>query len=157
LDYIDPTEARPMDQGKSLEELVKDMSRGQVEMLLILGGNPAFTAPADLPFVEAMRKVPARAHLSLYQDETSRQCQWHLPEAHYLEAWSDTRAFDGTATIVQPLIAPLYEGRSAQEVVSMVIHGRHTPGYDLVRATWREHRSTSGDFDDFWDTSVHDG
>ena len=65
-----------------------------------------------------MQKVPLRVHLSLYQDETSRQCHWHLPEAHYLEAWSDTRAYDGTASIVQPLIEPLYQGRSAHELLA---------------------------------------
>ena len=90
------------------------MDRGRVEVLVILGGNPAFTAPVDFRFTERLQRVPLRFHLSLYQDETSRQCHWHLPEAHYLEAWSDTRAFDGIASIAQPLIEPIYQGRSAR-------------------------------------------
>ena len=88
-----PVEVRPTDQKASLRKLTEDMAAGRVEALVVLGGNPVFTAPADLSFGEHMQKVPLRIHLSLFQDETSRQCHWHLPEAHYLEAWSDTRAF----------------------------------------------------------------
>jgi MoCo/4Fe-4S cofactor protein with predicted Tat translocation signal len=158
--YTEPAEAHPVDQAESLRHLVEDMERGRVELLVIFGGNPVFTAPADFDFTERMQKVALRVHLSLYQDETSIQCQWHLPEAHYLEAWSDTRAFDGTATITQPLIEPLYQGRSAHEVLSILGHDLRTPGYELVRASWRKHwqdRGNSGDFDDFWETSIHDG
>jgi molybdopterin-containing oxidoreductase family iron-sulfur binding subunit len=131
-----------------------------VETLVILSGNPVFTAPADFRFVERMQKVPLRVHLSLFQDETSRQCHWQLPEAHYLEAWSDTRAFDGTASIVQPLIAPLYQGRSAHELVALLAQQRETPGFELVRAVWShywQNHSHSVDFDRFWQTSLHDG
>jgi molybdopterin-containing oxidoreductase family iron-sulfur binding subunit len=104
--------------------------------------------------------VPLRFHLSLYQDETSRLCHWHLPEAHYLEAWSDTRAFDGTASIAQPLIQPLYQGRSAHELLSAFTGTEPQPGYEIVRATWRDHANTRGrsqDFERFWQESVHDG
>ncbi len=158
--YIDPVEARPVDQLQSLHELVEDMDQGRVELLVFLGGNPVFTAPADFRFAERLQKVPLRFHLSLYQDETSRQCQWHLPEAHYLECWSDTRAFDGTASIAQPLIEPLYHGRSAHELMTFIADRLQTPGYETVRAHWRKHwegRKSSGDFDDFWETALHDG
>src|SRR5206468_2920982 len=104
-----PIEAHPVDLTRSLHQLVRDMDAGRVELLLVLGGNPVFAAPADFRFQQRMQKVPLRIHLSLFQDETSRQCHWHLPEAHYLESWSDARAYDGTASIVQPLIAPLYQ------------------------------------------------
>ena len=84
--------------------------------------------------------MPLRVHLSLFQDETSRQCHWHLPEAHYLEAWSDTLAYDGTASIVQPLIEPLYQGRSAHEVLALLADAaRDAPGYEIVRGYWRRH------------------
>jgi molybdopterin-containing oxidoreductase family iron-sulfur binding subunit len=86
------------------------MGQGRVEALLILGGNPVYNAPADLNFVERLQKVPLRIRHGLFVDETSYQCLWHLPETHYLEAWSDARAYDGTASIVQPLIEPLCEG-----------------------------------------------
>jgi molybdopterin-containing oxidoreductase family iron-sulfur binding subunit len=131
--HTQPVAARPVHYGQSLRELVEEMEQGHIEMLLILGGNPVFTAPADYRFRERMQKVPLRAHVSLYQDETSPQCQWHLPEAHYLEAWSDTRAFDGTASIAQPLIEPLYQGRSVHEVLSGLKSKTPTPARDLVR------------------------
>ena len=89
------------------------MARPGVEMLVILGGNPVYTAPADLKFADHLAKVPLRIHLGLYQDETAALCDWHIPEAHYLESWSDARAYDGTASVIQPLIAPLFGGRSA--------------------------------------------
>jgi molybdopterin-containing oxidoreductase family iron-sulfur binding subunit len=133
--YTQTAESQPMNQLAGLQELVGEMYAGTVEFLLILGGNPVYTAPADLNFAAALQRVPARAHLSLYEDETSALCQWHIPEAHFLEAWSDVRADDGTATIIQPLIAPLYSGKSAHEVVS-AIDGRERSGYDLVREHW---------------------
>ena len=86
---------------------------GAVTTLMILGTNPVLTAPVDLRFAESLSRVPVRIHLGLYDDETAQLCHWHVPEAHFLESWSDVRAFDGTASIIQPLIAPLYDGRSA--------------------------------------------
>jgi molybdopterin-containing oxidoreductase family iron-sulfur binding subunit len=121
-----------------------------------------YTSPVDLQFTKAMQNVPLRFHLGLYQDETSRQCHWHLPEAHYLEAWSDTRAFDGTTSIVQPLILPLYHGKSAHEILSLFTNHQPqiTPGYELVRAHWQhwwQENKKSDRFEDFWQISVHDG
>src|SRR5262249_12467690 len=136
--FTEPIEARATDQARSLRELAQDLENKQVELLLILGGNPVYTAPVDLGFAEQIQQVPLRMHLGLYEDETSRQCHWHLPEAHFLEAWGDTRAFDGTASIVQPLIQPLYHGRSAIEVVAMLTSPEQevTPGYETVRGYW---------------------
>jgi molybdopterin-containing oxidoreductase family iron-sulfur binding subunit len=134
--YTQTAEARPMDQRAGLQELVGEMNAGTVSVVLILGANPVYTAPADLKFVEALDKVPLRAHLGLYQDETAARCHWHIPEAHFLEAWSDVRGDDGTATIVQPLIAPLYSGRSVHEVVSTLSEAGVRSSYDLVREFW---------------------
>jgi molybdopterin-containing oxidoreductase family iron-sulfur binding subunit len=86
VSYTEPVEANPIQQTESLRELVSAMQTGSVETLFILGGNPAFTAPADLGFVDALAKVTVRVHLSLYQDETSALCHWHIPEAHFLES-----------------------------------------------------------------------
>lgn len=144
----------------SLASLTDDMALGRVELLVILGGNPVYTAPANLHFAEQMQKVALRAHLSLYQDETSRQCHWHLPEAHFLEAWGDTRAYDGTASIAQPLIQPLYQGRSAHELVSALTDRLPTPGHEIIRSFWRrqwEGQGRSGNFEEFWQKSLHDG
>ena len=118
--YTDPIEANSVDQMASLRDLVKDMESGSVRILIMLSGNPVFTAPVDLGFAEQLAKVPLRVHSGLYEDETSAYCHWHIPETHYLESWSDIRAYDGTATILQPLIAPLYSGKSAHEILSAV-------------------------------------
>ena len=125
-----------MNQLAGLRELVGEMYAGTVEFLLILGGNPVYTAPADLNFAAAMERVPLRAHLGLYEDETSALCHWHIPETHFLEAWSDVRSDDGTATIIQPLIAPLYSGKSAHEVVAAIDAIGERPGYEVVREYW---------------------
>ena len=90
-----------------------DMQSGAVDTLLMLGGNPVYDAPADFGFLDAMKKVKFRAHLGLYSNETAAWCHWHVPEAHYLESWSDARAYDGTVSMVQPLIAPIYGGKTA--------------------------------------------
>ncbi len=158
--YTRPIEAQPVNQFESLRELAQDMDAGKVEMLVIFGGNPVFNAPVDFRFGERLQKVPLRVHLSLFQDETSRQCHWHLPESYYLEAWGDTRAYEGTVSIVQPLIAPLYSSHSAHEVLAWFVEGRLVPGFETVRGYWRKHwpgGSESGDFDTFWQTALHDG
>jgi MoCo/4Fe-4S cofactor protein with predicted Tat translocation signal len=142
--YTDPVEANPVDGNASLRELVADMNSGQVDLLLILGGNPVYNAPADLDFTAAIRKVPLRIHLSLYKDETSELCQWHIPEAHYLESWGDTRAYDGTVSIIQPLIAPLYSGKSAHEVLAAFLNEPERPGYEIVRDYWSKRFAAGG-------------
>src|SRR6185369_14467198 len=142
--YIDPVEASPVDGNTSLRELVADMNAGQVDVLLILGGNPVYNAPADLDFAAAIRKVPLRIHLSLYKDETSEQCQWHVPEAHYLETWSDARAYDGTVSVIQPLIAPLYSGKSVHEVLAAFLGEPERTGHDIVRDYWQRKFSGGG-------------
>ena len=152
---IDPVPVRPEFQGDSLKELVSDMEAGRVETLVILGGNPVFTAPADLPFAGALEKVKLRIHLSLYEDETSALCQWHIPEAHFLESWSDARAFDGTASIGQPLIAPLYGGKTAHEVLAALTDQPERTSYEIVRAFWKD--KLSGDFEASWRRALHDG
>ncbi len=120
----------PADGARSIADLVADMKAGKVDALVILGGNPIFTAPADLDFPGALTKVATAVHVGLYQDETAARCQWHLPEAHYLESWGDGRAFDGTVSLTQPLIAPLYDGHQAIEVLATFngTPGRHARG-----------------------------
>ena len=115
--YAPTIEVNSMDQVASLRDLATAMDAGQVDLLVILGSNPVFTAPADLKFQERLAKVALTVSHSLYPDETSRYCQWNLPEAHALESWGDARAYDGTVTVMQPLIAPLYLGRTTQEVL----------------------------------------
>ncbi len=159
--YIKPIAHQPVDQAAALRALTDDMERGVVEALFILGGNPAYNTPADIDFATRLKKVGLAFHLSLYENETSRLCKWHLPEAHYLEAWGDARAFDGTASIVQPLIAPLYEGRSLHEVVAILAGDRDVDGRKIAQSYWQTQRgqqnSNAEEFGDFWETALHDG
>jgi MoCo/4Fe-4S cofactor protein with predicted Tat translocation signal len=166
--YTDPVEAEPIDQVGSLKALVADMNAGRVDLLLILGGNPVYTAPGDLKFADALNNVQLRAHLSLYDDETSALCHWQIPETHFLEAWSDARAYDGTASIVQPLIAPLYGGKSAHEVLAALTDQPERSSYDIVREFWTAHapgaagrpapaNAPSAEFETSWRRWLHDG
>ena len=141
--YTEPAEAEPVDQLQSLRELADDMSAGRVDALVIIGGNPVYTAPVDLQFADAMNKVPFRVHLSLYDDETSALCHWQIPEAHFLESWSDARGHDGTVSIVQPLIAPLYGGKSAHEVLAAMSDRPEQSSYDVVREYWSQKSGSS--------------
>ncbi|HJR07438.1 MAG TPA: TAT-variant-translocated molybdopterin oxidoreductase [Pyrinomonadaceae bacterium] len=146
--YTDPIEAQPVDQVASLRELVGDIEAGRVEMLVFVGGNPVYNAPVDLALTkERLDKIRTpdgkdglRIHLSLYDDETSQLCHWHIPETHFLEAWGDTRAHDGTVSIIQPLIAPLYKGRSVHEFLAAFTDKPEQSGYDIVRDYWRTQR-----------------
>jgi len=157
--YSDSIEINPIDQQASLRELVADIEAGTVSALLIVGGNPVYNAPADLRFGEALQRVGFSAHLSLYEDESSAACLWHIPEAHTLEAWSDARAWDGTTTIMQPLISPLYGGKSAHDLLAGLSASPGRSGYDQVRDTWKAYATQAGiaDFEAFWRQSVHDG
>ncbi len=139
--YSDPLEANPVDQTQSLRELVGDIDAGKVELLVIIGGNPAYTTPVDLRLdLNRLNKVKLRAHLSLYNNETSEICQWHINAAHYLESWGDARASDGTVSIVQPLIAPLYEGKTPYEMLGVFGDNYDQKPYDMVRGYWSGHR-----------------
>ena len=154
--YTDPVEANPVDEIASLAQLVADMRAGAVDALLILGGNPVYNAPADFGFLDAMKKVNLRMHVGLYSNETAAWCHWHVPEAHYLESWSDARAYDGTVTLIQPLIAPIYGGKTPHEILNLLSNQADLSAHDTVRAHWQDQHKGK-DFEDFWRTSLHDG
>ncbi|MEZ5063745.1 MAG: TAT-variant-translocated molybdopterin oxidoreductase [bacterium] len=135
----------------SIRELARDMGAGQVKALFLLGGNPVFDAPADVEFGDALPHVEFSAHLSPYRDETSQKCKWHLPRAHTFEAWSDSRSWDGTWTFAQPIIEPLYEGRTPAELLASLAADRAVTGRELVEATFTA--AGAGN----WRASVHDG
>ena len=151
----EPQPDRPSHQ-EALRSLVAEMSAGKVDTLLILGGNPVYNAPGDLKFAEALKKVATSIHLSRYRDETSQQSTWHLPEAHFLEAWGDARSYDGTYSVVQPLIDPLWGGRSAIEVLASFLT-LQAGGYDLVRSTFKDLLAGNADFETTWKSVLHDG
>ena len=154
--YIEPVEARPDDQHAALRELVSDIEAGTVRMLLQLDVNPVLTAPADLNFQEHLEQVPFSAHLGLYEDETAVKSQWHVPMAHYLEGWGDARAFDGTTSIIQPLIEPLYDGRTVQELLALCVDRADESAHDLVKSFWEE-QGVGDLFATAWRKALHDG
>ncbi len=177
VSYTAAVEAHLSERG-TLQELADDMAAGNVDVLLILSGNPVYTAPGDLDFAARMERVPFRAHLSMHQDETSALCHWHIPEAHYLESWGDVLAQDGAVSLIQPLIAPLYGGKAAFEVLAAALEPSAAALYDLVRSYWRsifdpaapQHRQVrryweqagllsafTGDFETWWQRALHDG
>jgi molybdopterin-containing oxidoreductase family iron-sulfur binding subunit len=139
----------------TIDELVNDLNGGHVEDLLILGVNPVYSAPASLNFEAAIRKARLVVRLGQMFDETSRWSHWHIPEAHYLETWSDARAFDGTTTIMQPLIEPLYGGKSAHELITILLGKPDQTSHEIVKAYWQG--QTKDDFDTLWKTSLHNG
>src|SRR5437773_75853 len=154
--HTDPVEVEPVDQTASIRDLVEDMRAGRVDLLAIVGGNPVFDAPADLGFTDALLKVPLRIHLALEEDETSEYCHWHVPQAHPLETWGDARAYDGTVTVMQPLIEPLYGGRSAHELVSAFLDDPPRHGREVLRESWRK-AAPAAAVEAFWRKALHDG
>ncbi len=155
--YVPSIEA--IQQPDSLPDLVKEIDAGRVKVLLILGSNPVYTAPVDLQFPEKLLKVGLRIHLGLYDDETSELCHWHIPQAYFMESWSDARAYDGTVSIIQPLIAPLYNGLSAHEVLALFAGDSQTTAHDLIRNYWKAQKSFPSDqqFETFWETTLYYG
>src|SRR5262249_37322810 len=127
------------------------------ELLVILGGNPVYTAPADIGFARALRKVARAVHLGLYEDETSALCRWHVNASHELEHWGDARAFDGTASIIQTLIAPLYNGISPYEMMAALLGRGDQVGREIVREHWKAQKLGGDDFEAAWEKGVHDG
>jgi MoCo/4Fe-4S cofactor protein with predicted Tat translocation signal len=151
VDYFAPDSGRP-----DLEELVNEIKAGSVETLLIIGGNPVYDAPADLEFAKALAKVANSIHIDLYANETAEHCRWHIPEAHALESWSDACAFDGTATIMQPVVEPLFAGRSRHQLLAALLEEAPGESYDIVRAFWQQ-QLPAADFERIWRKSLHDG
>ena len=152
-DLLPSAEPAPVDQRASLTDLVRAMDRGAVDTLLILGGNPAFTAPADLGFEGALSKVTFSVNLADEPNETSAVATWHIPEAHPFEAWSDARAFDGSSTIMQAQALPLYGGRSPHEMLAIFGGDYYPDGHTMLRRAW--HTRLAGD--QAWRRALVDG
>jgi molybdopterin-containing oxidoreductase family iron-sulfur binding subunit len=154
----DPVRANPVNQLDSLRDLNEALEAGTVSALIIIGGDPGFDAPSDFDFAAKLSGVPFSAHLSLHHNETSQLCQWQIPESHFLESWGDLRAFDGTASVVQPLITPLYRSKSALELVAAMQGRSSDSSHDLVKEYWQNNGSDpSQDSDRRWKRSLHDG
>jgi molybdopterin-containing oxidoreductase family iron-sulfur binding subunit len=153
----DPVNPLPGDQIADLKTLVTDLNAGKVDWLVILNANPIYSAPADLEFAAAFEKAKTVAHLGSHMDETGQISHWHIPAAHALESWSDARAYDGTVSIVQPMIDPLYGGKSAHDVFQMLLNEPGLSAYEAVRDTWKPVLEKSGDFEKGWRKALHQG
>jgi molybdopterin-containing oxidoreductase family iron-sulfur binding subunit len=154
--YTEPVEANPVNNLESLRELCADMDAGKVNNLLILSSNPVYDAPHDFDFTSKLSKVAHTVHLGSHFDETSDYCQWHVAESHYLETWGDARCFDGSVSIIQPLIAPLYRTHSAYEVLAAFTDKQGLSAYDAVRNRLKA-ANPSGNFEKLWRKSLNDG
>ena len=156
---IAPVEVTAESKQQSLTDLADDMASGKVDTLIILGANPVYDAPADLDFAARLHHVPFSASLALYDDETAVACKWRIPAAHVFETWSDARAFDGTITMMQPQVRPLYSGHAAQEVMAVLLGDTSPDSYRLLRDYWqqRAQQESRGDFEPFWHNSFRDG
>ncbi|WP_180540146.1 TAT-variant-translocated molybdopterin oxidoreductase, partial [Nevskia soli] len=154
--FTDSPEANPSDQLADLKQLGSDLDANAVDVLMIIGGNPAYNAPADLEFAKKLQKARLRIRMGLYDDETSQYCQWQIPQAHELEMWGDARAFDGTVSIIQPLIIPLYGGKSPSELLAALTENNEKSGYETLQDYWKK-QHPGADFDTWWRKSVHDG
>jgi molybdopterin-containing oxidoreductase family iron-sulfur binding subunit len=140
--------------GESLQSLVDAMHGGQVQAVALIDTNPVYDAPASLEFADALGKVPLKIHAGLYADETAVQCDWHLPVAHALESWGDARAVDGTATLIQPCIAPIYNGRTVTEVLSLLSDPLPQTSFAILQNYWK---SKTQDFEPFWHHALLNG
>jgi molybdopterin-containing oxidoreductase family iron-sulfur binding subunit len=156
LEYIEPLETRASEHTESLHELTQAMQSGQVDTLIMMDVNPSYWAPPDFEFSKHLGTVKLRVSHSLYYDETAAECDWHIPKHHYLETWADVRAYDGTVSIIQPLIVPLYETKSAHEFLSIFLGNPTRSNYELVRDFWSA-QYKGDDFEGFWQQSLQDG
>jgi len=152
--YTETVAAIPSVQGDDLKSLVADMNAGKVQWLVMLGTNPLYNAPVDLDFIAGFNMVPNSVHLGSHLDETGFYSTWHLPKAHYLESWSDARAYDGTISVIQPMIEPLYGGKSAHDVLQTLLDPS-VSAYDAVVANAKTY--IKGDFPTGWKKALHDG
>ena len=155
VSYTAPVEASPTGHVSSLTDLVAAMNAGRVNTLVILGGNPVYDAPADLQFVDALKKVKNAIHYGLYQDETSEFVAWHVPATHALESWGDARAFDGTTSLIQPLIAPLYAGTKSETEFLAELLDQPRLGYDILREQYRP--LNAANYEKWWQQTLIDG
>ena len=155
--FTDAVHPLPTVQLAELKSLVNDLWSGKVDWLVMLNANPVYDASADLNFKQAMSRAKVTAHLGKHADETGSQTDWQIPASHYLESWSDARSYDGTVSVVQPLIDPLYESHTAHEVVQAMLEEPTKSAYDAVRETWQPVLSKSGDFEMNWRKTLHAG
>ncbi len=141
---------------ESFKRVADKVNAGDIDTLIILGGNPVFDAPSDFDFKSLLKKVKHSVHLSMHVDETSEMTEWHIPQAHFLESWGDARAADGSRSVIQPMIEPLFGGHTMIELLNVIISGEDRRGYDIVRETWQNIFSAA-EYEKKWRGLLHNG
>jgi molybdopterin-containing oxidoreductase family iron-sulfur binding subunit len=154
---VEPLNPLPSDQDADLKSLVTDLNGGKVDWLVILNANPIYSAPADFEFTAAFQKAKTVVHLGSHYDETGHEAHWHIPAAHFLESWSDARAYSSDVSIMQPMIDPLYGGKTSHDVLQLLLNEPGLSAYEAVRATWRPPLERCGDFENVWRKALHQG
>ena len=145
-----------MPEQNSIVRLSEEVNNNKISTLAILNGNPVYNSPSDINFKELLTKIKTTIHLSEYVDETSKLTTWHLPCSHFLESWGDAKSVDGTLSVVQPMIEPLYNGKSNIEVMHMLLSGKVASGHNLVRDAWIS-ILPKNNFENKWRKVLHDG
>ncbi|MCP4502935.1 MAG: TAT-variant-translocated molybdopterin oxidoreductase [Deltaproteobacteria bacterium] len=140
--------------AKAMQDLIALMTKGAIKDVVLLGSNPEASTPAAWGFKGAIGGKWV-VHAGLIPDEGSVNAKWHVPLAHDLEAWGDAAAYDGTVSLVQPLIAPLLDGRSSLQLLAEMANERNTIPYKLVRETWIDDLGVMNDAQ--WRKALHDG
>jgi molybdopterin-containing oxidoreductase family iron-sulfur binding subunit len=153
--YTETVNPLPSEQMADLKSFAADLNSGKVQWLVMLGVNPIYSSPADMNFAQAMTKVPVTVHLGSHLDETGSISTWHINKAHYLESWSDARAYDGTLSIIQPMIDPMYGGKSSHDIFQTLLDNPAASTYDVVAANAKTY--IKGDFATAWRKALHDG
>jgi Fe-S-cluster-containing dehydrogenase component len=156
VDFIPPVDPLNAGNTESLRSLVADSHSGRIDTLIVIGANPIYDAPGELALADVLAATPFTAHLGAYRDETATRSTWHLPLTHVLEGWSDIRGFDGTASIIQPLIRPLYDTRTADQMLALLNNASGSSSYEIVRSQWQNH-TAGGQFEEWWRQTLQDG
>lgn len=156
VSLIEPTRLSLGGQEQDLASLAREIDAGRVETLVILEGNPVYTAPADLEFGRLLSKVATSVHLGAYENETAAATGWFVPARHPLESWGDARAYDGTISLIQALIEPLYDGSTLTEMLALSAGDKQPDARRLLRSFWQG-RVPGQDFELFWQETLKRG
>src|SRR6185312_5995280 len=155
VDLVPSSDPETEDHGAAFSALLSDLEARRIRLLIVLDANPVYDAPDASQAAALFSAVPFSLHCGLYRDETAERCQWHLPLSHALESWGDLRSIDGAAALMQPMIRPLYDTRSAAEIIALLAGAPTQSARDMVRATWPEAGGTEGE--SWWRRTLHDG
>ena len=156
IDYY-PLDRSHVTSMKDFKALCEKMRKGLVDNLIILGGNPVYDAPADYNFEVGLSNVKSSVHLSDFYDETSKHCQWNIAQAHFFEAWGDAMTYDGYASVIQPQIRPLFDSKSALQVLTPVVFKEDRSSYDTIKKVWKDGIVKESNFERNWEKILHDG